>query len=225
MCCDGLKAFVLTAVDDSFGTDYRNQYDTGSTAYHNGVMSAHASTMAVGAFMMADGAMSATAGTTGLIASGAVASTGVGAGVGAIGATGSGLLLGKGIVEGVAGSIIAGNAASNMISDSKVQGNSSEKSNGGRSGKQKRLEELGNDSKTSSADRGWIKQEQNSIDRKSTRQSKDGTLKPQKNIRNPPGKDLAHPYKKPAREGNSYKEAKLKNTADHRTEHKIHGYK
>ncbi len=225
MCCDGLKAFVLTAVDDSFGTDYRNQYDNGSTAYHNGVMSAHASTMAVGAFMMADGAMSATAGTTGLLASGAVAATGIGAPAGAIGATGSGLLLAKGVVEGVAGSIIAGNAASNMISDSKVNGNSSEKSNGGRSGKQKRLEEVGNDPKTSSADRGWIKQEKNSIDRKSTRQSKDGTLKPQKNIRNPPGKDLAHPYKKPAREGNSYKDAKLKNTADHRTEHKIHGYK
>jgi hypothetical protein len=86
------------------------------------IISAHASTMAVGAFMMADGAMSATAGTTGLLASGAVAATGVG--VGAIGATGSGLLLGKGIVEGVAGSIIAGNAASNMISDSKVNGNS-----------------------------------------------------------------------------------------------------
>jgi hypothetical protein len=55
MCCDGLKAFVLTSVDNTFGADYRNQYDNGSTAYHNGVMSAHGTSITVGTFMMADG--------------------------------------------------------------------------------------------------------------------------------------------------------------------------
>jgi len=95
----------------------------------------------------------------------------------------------------------------------------------GRSGKQSRLKELANDSKLGKADKGWIKQEMNSVKRKSKRVGRNGTLKPQKNIRNPPGRDLAHPYKQRAKDGYSYKNANLKNTADHIIEHKIHGYK
>ncbi|MNX77353.1 hypothetical protein D3C86_1088930 [compost metagenome] len=220
MCCDGLKGFIVGIVDNIASMNIRSKYE--GQDFDNGVRAADLVSAVGGAFLTAKGGGDIAAGLAGLEASATVTA---GSGGLAIEATGpsaalSGALIGVGTVEVYAGSNIFSNAMNNL-----KEGNASEKSNGGRSGKQKRLEELGNDSKTSSADKGWIKQEKNSIDRKSTRQSKDGTLKPQKNIRNPPGKDLAHPYKKPAREGNSYKDAKLKNTADHRTEHKIHGYK
>lgn len=55
--------------------------------------------------------------------------------------------------------------------------------------------------------------------------SKDGTLKPQRNIRNPPGKDLAHPWGQRAKDGHSYKNAKLQDKDLHRLEHKHEGYK
>ena len=154
MCCDGLKAFVLTAVDNSFGTDYRNKYDSGSTAYHNGVMSAHVTTMAVGTFMMADGAMSATAGTTGLLGSGALAATGVGAPAGAITGTGSAILLGKGVVEGVVGGVLTGNTMSNMKNDmnqSSSNGNSSSNSS-----TRKTIKEQASDLKQANGDKNSV---------------------------------------------------------------------
>jgi len=95
----------------------------------------------------------------------------------------------------------------------------------GRKGKAARLRELATDAKLGKADKGWIRQEMNSVKRKSLRKGKDGKLRPQKNLRNPPGKDLAHPYKQRAKNGHSYKNAKLKNKLDHKQEHKIHGYK
>jgi len=79
----------------------------------------------------------------------------------------------------------------------------------GRSGKQERLRELGNDPKLGKADRGWIKQEQNQINRGK-----------RDNIRNPPGKDLAHKRGKEAAKGYSYKHSNLQNKADHRLQHK-----
>lgn len=118
MCCDGLKAFILTAVDNSVGTNYRNEYDSGSNAYRNGVMSAHGASIAVGTFFIADGAISATAGGAGLIGSGAVAATGIGAPVGAVGATASGALLAKGLAETALGGVIVGNTMDNMKQDS-----------------------------------------------------------------------------------------------------------
>ncbi len=66
------------------------------------------------------------------------------------------------------------------VSDQTTQTRISNNQNG-RSGKQARLKELANDDKVSSSDRGWIKSETNHI-RNGNRQ----------NIRNPPGKDLAH---------------------------------
>ena len=79
----------------------------------------------------------------------------------------------------------------------------------GRTGKQARLKELGKDDKTSKADKGWIKQEQNSIKR--------GT---RKKIRVPIGKELAHPRGKEAAKGYSYNDANLQNIKNHRTQHK-----
>jgi len=79
----------------------------------------------------------------------------------------------------------------------------------GRSGKQERLAELATDSKLGKSDKGWIKQEQNQINRgKRT------------SIRNPPGKDLAHERGREAAKGYSYKHSNLQNRADHRTQHR-----
>lgn len=79
----------------------------------------------------------------------------------------------------------------------------------GRAGKQARLRELANDDKLGSADRGWIKQELNSIDRgqRST-------------IRNPPGKDLAHERGREAAKGYDYSHSNLQDRDLHRLQHK-----
>ncbi|PAM94996.1 hypothetical protein B4N84_06845 [Flavobacterium sp. IR1] len=226
MCCEGLKGFLVGIVDNIASMNIRSKYE--GQDFENGVRAADIVSAIGGAYLAAKGGGDIAAGVAGLEASATVTAASGGLAVEATGPSAalSGALIGVGTLEVYTGTNIFSNAMNNLKEGNSTENsNSTEKSNGGRSGKQKRLEELGNDSKTSSADRGWIKQEKNSIARKSTRESKDGTLKPQKNIRNPPGKDLAHPYKKPAREGNSYKDAKLKNTADHRTEHKIHGYK
>ena len=78
-----------------------------------------------------------------------------------------------------------------------------------RSGKQAKLRTLAKDQKISSADRGWIKQEQNAIDRGK-----------RKTIRNPPGKDLAHARGQEAAKGYSYEHSTLKPTDMHKLQHK-----
>lgn len=79
----------------------------------------------------------------------------------------------------------------------------------GRAGKQARLRELANNDKLGSADRGWIKQELNSIDRgqRST-------------IRNPPGEDLAHERGREAAKGYDYSHSNLQDRDLHRLQHK-----
>jgi len=83
----------------------------------------------------------------------------------------------------------------------------------GRSGKQARLRELANDPKLGKADRGWIKQEQNSIARGN-----------RKTIRNPPGKDLAHERGREAAKGYGYKYSNLQDRKLHRTQHKYDNF-
>ena len=92
----------------------------------------------------------------------------------------------------------------------------------GRSGKQARLKELGNDSKVSSFNRGWIKNEMRHIkngDRK--------TIRNPRNSRNSKtrGTELAHPRKQRAKDGNSYENAKFQDADLHKLEHKYGGYK
>lgn len=84
---------------------------------------------------------------------------------------------------------------------------------GGRSGKQARLRELSNDDKLGSADRGWIKQEQNSIERGQ-----------RKSIRNPPGKDLAHERGREAAKGYGYGHSNLQDRDLHRLQHKYDNF-
>jgi len=84
----------------------------------------------------------------------------------------------------------------------------------GRTGKQTRLRELATDPDLGSGDRGWIRQEMNSIERgqRST-------------IRNPPGKDLAHRRGFEARKGYSYQHSDLQDRSLHRLQHKHEGYR
>jgi RHS repeat-associated protein len=83
--------------------------------------------------------------------------------------------------------------------------------NVGRGGAQARLRQLGEDTKASSADRGWIKQEQNQIAR--------GT---RGEVRNPPGKQLAHSRGREAAKGYNHMESpsQLQDTDLHRLQHK-----
>lgn len=88
----------------------------------------------------------------------------------------------------------------------------------GRGGRQTRLKEIADDPNTSKVDKGWIKQEQNSIKNKSANEKGN----PRKNIRNPPGKDLAHPRGKEAAKGNDHVEAasNLQDKDLHKLQHK-----
>jgi len=79
----------------------------------------------------------------------------------------------------------------------------------GRAGRQARLRDLANDDKLGAADRGWIKQELNSIERgqRST-------------IRNPPGKELAHERGRESAKGYDYGHSNLQDRDLHRLQHK-----
>ena len=92
-------------------------------------------------------------------------------------------------------------------------------SNIGRSGKQERLKQIGQDPKVSSRDRGWIKQEQNNKQR--GKENKVNPSPKRKSIRNPPGKDLAHERGREAAKGYDYSHAHLQDRATHRTQHKL----
>ena len=83
----------------------------------------------------------------------------------------------------------------------------------GRAGKQERLRELASDDKLGSADRGWIQQEMNSIERGQ-----------RKNIRNPPGKDLAHERGREAAKGYGYEYSNLQDRDLHRLQHKYDNF-
>lgn len=85
--------------------------------------------------------------------------------------------------------------------------------NAGRAGKQARLRELAEDPNVSSADKGWLKQQINQVERGK-----------RKTIRNPPGEDLAHERGREAAKGFSYQYSNLANRADHRIQHKYDGW-
>ncbi|MFO1217588.1 MAG: RHS repeat-associated core domain-containing protein [Burkholderiaceae bacterium] len=82
-------------------------------------------------------------------------------------------------------------------------------SEAGRAGRQARLRELANDSKLGSADRGWLRQEMNAIERGQ-----------RSSIRNPPGKDLAHERGREAAKGYDYGHSNLQDRDLHRLQHK-----
>ena len=114
---------------------------------------------------------------------------------------------------GLDGGINLGSYSPNPVSWIDPWGWACGKTGDGRAGKQARLRELANDPKLGRADRGWIKQDINSIN-----QGK------RTNIRNPPGKDLAHERGREAAKGYSYKYAHLQDRKTHRTQHKYDNY-
>ncbi|MCO7227522.1 RHS repeat-associated core domain-containing protein [Pleionea sp. CnH1-48] len=98
---------------------------------------------------------------------------------------------------------------------------------GGRQGKQKRLREMMDDPKVSSADRGWLKNDKRHIEYG----NKSGLRLP-RNGRKSPGRkqedkgyELAHPHDRPASQGNGYAGSKLKNHADHKVETRLHNHR
>ena len=86
-------------------------------------------------------------------------------------------------------------------------------SNKGRSGKQKKLREIADDDKVSSALRGEIVRDINEINRGK-----------RKNIRVPSGYQLAHRRGKEARKGFGYEYSDLNTIDNHKRQHKIDGY-
>ncbi len=96
----------------------------------------------------------------------------------------------------------------------------------GRSGKQKRLKEWKDDPKASSADRGWLKNDQRHIEtgnKKAYRIPRNGRKSPGRKSEDK-GYELAHGSGKGqnASSGKGYEGSKVKNAADHRTESRIH---
>ena len=86
-------------------------------------------------------------------------------------------------------------------------------SGAGRTGKQARLRELGDDPNVSSADRGWIQQEKNFIERGQ-----------RDTIRVPPGKELAHERGREAAKGYGYEHSNLQDVDLHKLQHKYDDY-
>jgi hypothetical protein len=81
--------------------------------------------------------------------------------------------------------------------------------NMGRTGRQAKLRSLEYDKSLSAADRGWIRQEKNSIERKQRR-----------NIRNPPNMQLAHGRGFEAQKGFGYEKSYLLPKDLHKLQHK-----
>ncbi len=100
-------------------------------------------------------------------------------------------------------------AAMAVVTVAVVETVATRKTPAGRTGRQERLRDIVNDPKAGKADKGWVKQEINQIDRgKRT------------SIRNPPGKVLAHERGREAAKGYSYKHTNLQNQIDHRNQHR-----
>ena len=83
--------------------------------------------------------------------------------------------------------------------------------------KNRRLIDLCKDQTISTADRGWITQELNMI----SVFLKNNSGKQKRNIRNPPGKDLAHEYGRENAKGYGYEHANFKLKKDHIYQHKF----
>jgi RHS repeat-associated protein len=79
----------------------------------------------------------------------------------------------------------------------------------GRSGRQARLKELSKDDKLGAADKGWLQQEMNSIERGQ-----------RASIRNPPGTELAHERGREAAKGYDYSRTQLQDRDLHKLQHK-----
>ncbi len=134
--------------------------------------------------------------------------TGVGAVPGVALNVGSAVLIANGVTASAAGVI----EISHAMSASAPPPEPAKAPNVGRGRSQQRLRQLGKDPNTSSADRGWIKQEENAVQRGN-----------QPRMRNPPGKQLAHARGREAAKGYDHVDSpsSLQDTDLHRTQHKF----
>lgn len=120
--CDGCKGFVLSVVDNVFGSNLRNAYATDSPNYRSGVKAGNAASLFASAVLIVDGVGNTGAGSVGLVASGVATATGGGATIGVPGAVVSGSLVAKGVTEVALGTIIGANTVNNMQSDASKTG-------------------------------------------------------------------------------------------------------
>lgn len=84
-----------------------------------------------------------------------------------------------------------------------------------------------NDPKQSSADRGWLRNDQRHIDygnKSGLRLPRNGRKSPGRKSEDK-GYELAHPHQKPASQGNGYEGAKIKHHADHKVETRLHQHR
>ncbi|WP_373550640.1 polymorphic toxin type 8 domain-containing protein [Haliscomenobacter sp.] len=125
----------------------------------------------------------------------------------------SALAIAPTVAVGVHGTMTATTGFQNLVkatdNSDNAEKSKSELQKQGRSGKQEKLQELANDPKASSSDKGWIKQDMNEIAKGK-----------RSNIRNPPGKDLAHERGREAAKGYSYKHSNLQDKSLHKLQHK-----
>lgn len=98
-------------------------------------------------------------------------------------------------------------------------------SSSGRSGKQARIKAMKDDSKESSANRGWVRNEERRIKSgngsKNYRMPNNGRKSPGR-LAKDKGLELAHPHNSPASKGGSYKKALIKNHSEHKVETRLH---
>ncbi|MEZ4302514.1 MAG: RHS repeat-associated core domain-containing protein, partial [Polyangiaceae bacterium] len=163
--------------------------------------------------LIVGGTYTMVSGAGGEILGGAATSTGVGAAVGV-----PAIVVSTGMVLGGAANVYTG--VQSLMAGPKESGATTPRapkptvSGTGRARSQERLRQIAEDPKTSSADRGWIRQEQNAIERgqRST-------------IRNPPGKQLAHSRGREAAKGYDHVESpsNLQDQDLHKSQHKFDG--
>jgi len=116
-CCQHMKGFALTMVDNVIGSNLRNKYGSKTQEYRDGVNNGHGASMVLAALIATDGVTSIGGGTGGLALSSAASSTGVGAVAGGPGAAVSGGLILKGTLEVAGAAVITKNVVDNMKSD------------------------------------------------------------------------------------------------------------
>ncbi len=123
-----------------------------------------------------------------------------------------------GLIESVASPVLMSASGSGGGSDPKKSGNKQEDESSSQSAnvqpkdkvtRQDRLNQLAKDPNTSRADKGWIKNQAEQV-AKGNRQT----------MKNPPGKDLQHPPKGAAAQGNDYSATKLQDRANHWRQHR-----
>lgn len=125
-CCSNLKGFGLSMMDNVTGGNLAQQYNDGSREYNKGVRTGNTASFIAGGLLMFTGGSDIGAGGTGLVASGAVSSTGVGTIAGGPGALLSGGLILMGTAKVALGGVMMHNSSKNIQNSNNSSSNSSQ---------------------------------------------------------------------------------------------------